>query len=154
MTAQQNPSQAQDGDTARPDFLQMNGAQTADSDDNTDNWYGWPHRKIEPVTLQRPDGKTERVRTPVMELEGLITPTELHYVVQHFGVPETVSAPKLVPLRGRRRSKSPCACPTMTCAAFRPAQLCALSWSAPAATPPTSSISRVKARVPPAPRSA
>ena len=54
-------------------------------------WYGWPHRKVEPVTLLRPDGKTERVRTPVMELEGLITPTELHYVVQHFGVPETVS---------------------------------------------------------------
>ena len=92
MTTPQNPSQTQDGDTARPDFLQMNGAEAADSDANTDSWYGWPHRKIEPVTLQRPDGKTERVRTPVMELEGLITPTELHYVVQHFGVPETVSA--------------------------------------------------------------
>ena len=92
MTTQQNQSQAQEGDAARPDFLQMDGAESADSQDNADTWYGWPHRKVEPVTLLRPDGKTERVRTPVMELEGLITPTELHYVVQHFGVPETVSA--------------------------------------------------------------
>ena len=91
MTTQQNPSQAQGDDAARPDFLQMDGAQSADAQENTDSWYGWPHRKVEPVTLLRPDGKTERVRTPVMELEGLITPTELHYVVQHFGVPDTVA---------------------------------------------------------------
>ena len=93
MTTQQNPSQAQGDDAARPDFLQMDGTQSSDAQENTDSWYGWPHRKVEPVTLLRPDGKTERVRTPVMELEGLITPTELHYVVQHFGVPETVSIP-------------------------------------------------------------
>ena len=88
MTTQQNPSDTQAGDAARPDFLQMDGADASDAGENSDNWYGWPHKKVEPVTLQRPDGKTERVRTPVMELEGLITPTELHYVVQHFGVPE------------------------------------------------------------------
>ena len=81
-------------DAARPDFLQMDGGGNGSNDHGADgsSWYGWPHRKIEPVTLLRPDGKTERVRTPVMELEGLITPTELHYVVQHFGVPDPVPA--------------------------------------------------------------
>ena len=91
MTTQQNAPENQADDAARPDFLQMDGAQSSDGDDKTDSWYGWPHKKVEPVTLPRPDGKTERVRTPVMDLEGLITPTELHYVVQHFGVPDTVA---------------------------------------------------------------
>jgi hypothetical protein len=31
-----------------------------------------------------------RIRTPVMDLEGLITPTHLHYTVQHFAVPPVV----------------------------------------------------------------
>ena len=75
-----------------PTSWKMDGAQSADSGDNTDSWYGWPHKKVEPVTLLRPDGKTERVRTPVMDLEGLTTPTELHYVVQHFGIPDPVAA--------------------------------------------------------------
>ena len=68
MTTQQNTPENQAGDSARPDFLEMDGAQSADSGDNTDSWYGWPHKKVEPVTLLRPDGKTERVRTPVMDL--------------------------------------------------------------------------------------
>ena len=99
MTTPQNPSATPpgDADAARPDFLQMDNPQASGADPdpnaNADAWYGWPHHKIEPVTLLRPDGKTERVRTPVMELEGLITPTELHYVVQHFGVPDPVAAP-------------------------------------------------------------
>ena len=99
MTTPQNPSATPQGDAdaARPDFLQMDNPQASDTDTDAnagaDAWYGWPHHKIEPVTLLRPDGKTERVRTPVMELEGLITPTELHYVVQHFGVPDPVAAP-------------------------------------------------------------
>ena len=93
MTTPQNPSETQADDAARPDFLQMDGA-SSDGAASTEgeNWYGWPHKKVEPITLLRPDGKTERVRTPVMELEGLITPTELHYVVQHFGIPEPVAA--------------------------------------------------------------
>ena len=36
------------------------------------------------------DGRTVRIRTPVMDLEGLITPTDLHYTVQHFDVPPVV----------------------------------------------------------------
>ena len=54
MTTQQNPSQAQGDDAARPDFLQMDGSQSSDAPENTDSWYGWPHRKVEPVTLLRP----------------------------------------------------------------------------------------------------
>ena len=44
------------------------------------------------MTLPDPKGRTMRVRAPVMDLEGLITPTELHYVVQHFDVPEPIPA--------------------------------------------------------------
>jgi DMSO/TMAO reductase YedYZ molybdopterin-dependent catalytic subunit len=33
-----------------------------------------------------------RIRTPVMELEGHMTPTHLFYVVQHFAVPEPIRA--------------------------------------------------------------
>ncbi len=36
------------------------------------------------------EGRTVRIRTPVMDLEGLITPTSLHYTVQHFAVPPVV----------------------------------------------------------------
>jgi DMSO/TMAO reductase YedYZ molybdopterin-dependent catalytic subunit len=35
-------------------------------------------------------GRLTRVRTPVLELEGNMTPTHLFYVVQHFAVPEPV----------------------------------------------------------------
>jgi DMSO/TMAO reductase YedYZ molybdopterin-dependent catalytic subunit len=42
--------------------------------------------------LTDPDGRVIKVRTPVMELEGLITPVELHYTAEHFGVPEPVPA--------------------------------------------------------------
>ena len=39
-------------------------------------------------------GRTVRIRTPVMDLEGLITPTNLHYTVQHFDVPPVVETEK------------------------------------------------------------
>ena len=47
-------------------------------------------RKLKPRTLLNDAGQL-RVRTPVMDLEGLITPTDLFYVVQHFDIPEPVS---------------------------------------------------------------
>ena len=46
--------------------------------------------RLTPITQTDDQGQVTMVRTPVMDLEGPITPTELHYVVQHFGVPEPV----------------------------------------------------------------
>jgi DMSO/TMAO reductase YedYZ molybdopterin-dependent catalytic subunit len=56
----------------------------------TGNWYGWSTKDINPVTLTDDAGRTVRIRTPVMDPEGLITPTNLHYTVQHFDVPPVV----------------------------------------------------------------
>ena len=51
----------------------------------------WPTKKPEAIALKDGGGEpTGVVLAPVMEMEGLIMPTELHYVVQHFGVPEPV----------------------------------------------------------------
>ncbi len=53
---------------------------------------GWPSRNVaQPKTIVDDDGRITRIRTPVMDLEGLMTPTHLFYVVQHFAVPEPVS---------------------------------------------------------------
>jgi DMSO/TMAO reductase YedYZ molybdopterin-dependent catalytic subunit len=75
--------------SAVPDFLRMD--QPVDSDPanakKTGDWHGWPTKDIKPVTLTDDEGRTVRIRTPVMDLEGLITPTNLHYTVQHFAVP-------------------------------------------------------------------
>jgi DMSO/TMAO reductase YedYZ molybdopterin-dependent catalytic subunit len=60
----------------------------------TGNWHGWPTKDMEPVTLCDDEGRTVRIRTPVMDLEGLITPTDLHYTVQHFDVPPVVETDK------------------------------------------------------------
>ncbi len=57
-----------------------------------DTWYSWPSKRVEPVNLLDDEGRTRRVRIPLMDLEGLITPTELHCVVQHFDIPEVVPA--------------------------------------------------------------
>ena len=57
-------------------------------------WYGWPSKGMNPLNLPDEEGRVRRVRTPVMDLEGLITPTELHYVLQHFDVPEVIPADK------------------------------------------------------------
>ena len=46
--------------------------------------------RLTPITRTDDQGRVTMVRTPVMDLEGTLTPTELHYVVQHFGVPEPV----------------------------------------------------------------
>ena len=82
---------------AVPDFLRMEGPRgegwTA-GHSGKGEWYGWPHKDLKAVTLLDEEGRTKRFRAPVTELEGLITPTELHYVVQHFEVPEVVPADK------------------------------------------------------------
>jgi DMSO/TMAO reductase YedYZ molybdopterin-dependent catalytic subunit len=81
-------------DSARPDFLRMDenvGSDPANAR-KTGNWHGWPTKDIKPVVLTDDEGRTVRIRTPVMELEGLITPTDLHYTVQHFDVPPVVDA--------------------------------------------------------------
>ena len=79
---------------AVPDFLRMD--QTVSSDPvnakKIGDWHGWPTKDIKPVTLTDDEGRTVRIRTPVMDLEGLITPTDLHYTVQHFAVPPVVHA--------------------------------------------------------------
>ena len=79
---------------AVPDFLRMDEAGGPDSTNphRSGQWYGWPSKRMEPVNLLDEEGRVKRVRTPVLELEGLITPTELHYVVQHFDIPEVVPA--------------------------------------------------------------
>ena len=81
---------------AVPDFLRMDdpGSSDAAKIDLSGDWYGWPSKDVKPVTLLDDQGRTVRIRTPVMDLEGLITPTELHYTVQHFDVPEVVPADK------------------------------------------------------------
>ena len=83
---------------AVPDFLRMDQPVSSDPANakKTGHWHGWPTKDITPVTLTDDEGRTVRIRTPVMDLEGLITPTHLHYTVQHFAVPpvvETDAAP-------------------------------------------------------------
>ena len=77
---------------AIPDFLRMDQPVSSDPANakKTGNWHGWPTKDITPVTLKDNEGRTVRIRTPVMDLEGLITPTNLHYTVQHFAVPPVV----------------------------------------------------------------
>src|SRR5262245_1729055 len=76
-------------ESAVPDFLRMDQRVSSDPANakKTGNWHGWPTKDITPVTLTDDEGRTVRIRTPVMDLEGLITPTNLHYTVQHFAVP-------------------------------------------------------------------
>ncbi len=77
---------------AIPDFLRMDeaiGSDPANADKRGD-WHGWPTKDLNPVTLMDEQGRAVRIRTPVMDLEGLITPTDLHYTVQHFDVPPVV----------------------------------------------------------------
>ena len=74
-----------------PDFLRMDKPAV---DGGQAGWYGWPTKELKPVNLLDEQGRVMRVRTPVMGLEGLITPVNLHYVVQHFDVPEVTPADK------------------------------------------------------------
>ena len=82
------------GEGAVPDFLRMDQPVSSDAANakKTGNWHGWPTKDINPVTLTDDEGRTVRIRTPVMDLEGLITPTHLHYAVQHFAVPPVVES--------------------------------------------------------------
>jgi DMSO/TMAO reductase YedYZ molybdopterin-dependent catalytic subunit len=77
-----------------PDFLRMDQPISSDSANakKTGNWHGWPTKDIRPIMLTDDEGRTVRIRTPVMDLEGLITPTHLHYTVQHFAVPPVVES--------------------------------------------------------------
>ena len=77
---------------AVPDFLRMDQPVSSDpaNTKKAGNWHGWPTKDINPVTLTDDEGRTVRIRTPVMDLEGLITPTNLHYTAQHFAVPPVV----------------------------------------------------------------
>jgi DMSO/TMAO reductase YedYZ molybdopterin-dependent catalytic subunit len=78
-----------------PDFLRMDGpsgTSTAAGGLGNGQNMGWPSRNVaQPKTIVDDAGRITRVRTPVMDLEGLMTPTHLFYVVQHFAVPEPVS---------------------------------------------------------------
>ena len=54
-------------------------------------WNGWPSRNTaQPRVLIDDQERITRIRTPVMDLEGQMTPTHLFYVVQHFAVPEPI----------------------------------------------------------------
>jgi DMSO/TMAO reductase YedYZ molybdopterin-dependent catalytic subunit len=77
---------------AVPDFIRMDEALGSDpaNAEKSGDWNGWPTKDVKPVTLGDDQGRTVRIRTPVMDLEGLITPTNLHYTVQHFDVPPVV----------------------------------------------------------------
>src|SRR5215472_124044 len=75
-----------------PDFLRMDQPVSSDPANarKTGSWHGWPTKDLIPATLTDNEGRTVRIRTPVMDLEGLITPTHLHYAVQHFAVPPVI----------------------------------------------------------------
>jgi DMSO/TMAO reductase YedYZ molybdopterin-dependent catalytic subunit len=54
-------------------------------------WNGWPSRNMaQPRVIIDDQERITRIRTPVMDLEGHMTPTHLFYVVQHFAVPEPI----------------------------------------------------------------
>jgi hypothetical protein len=137
---------------AVPDFLRMDQSVSSDPANakKTGNWHGWPTKDINPVMLTDDEGRTVRIRTPVMDLEGLITPTAVHYTVQHFAVPPVVeSAAWKLKIVGE--VKDPL---TLNFDQLRrfPGAASAPSWSAPAATPRSSSTSKAKAPNPPVPR--
>jgi DMSO/TMAO reductase YedYZ molybdopterin-dependent catalytic subunit len=78
-----------------PEFLRMagpSGTSTGAGEVGNGQNMGWPSQNVaQPKTIVDDAGRITRVRTPVMDLEGLMTPTHLFYVVQHFAVPEPVS---------------------------------------------------------------
>src|ERR1700710_773874 len=53
---------------AVPDFLRMDQAIGSDVANarKTGNWFGWPTKDLTPVTLADSEGRTVRIRTPVM----------------------------------------------------------------------------------------
>ena len=80
-------------ETVAPDavFTQTPPAPPTPQPDGRDRstWNGWPSRNTaQPRVLIDDQERITRIRTPVIDLEGLMTPTHLFYVVQHFAVPE------------------------------------------------------------------
>jgi DMSO/TMAO reductase YedYZ molybdopterin-dependent catalytic subunit len=80
-------------DSVAPDavFTQTPAAPPTPQPDGKDRstWNGWSSRNTaQPRVLLDPQGRITRIRTPVLDLEGHMTPTHLFYVVQHFAVPE------------------------------------------------------------------
>lgn len=56
-------------------------------------WNGWPSRNTaQPRVILDDQQRITRIRTPVMDLDGHMTPTHVFYVVQHFAVPEPIRA--------------------------------------------------------------
>ena len=80
------------GEGAVPDFLRMDQPVSSDPANaaKTGNWHGWPSKDLLPVTLRDNEHRTVRIRTPVMDLEGPLTPTDLHYTVHLFAVPPVI----------------------------------------------------------------
>ena len=54
----------------------------------------WASNRPKPLAVKINDDDDRLVFdvlfSPTMQMEGLITPTDLHYVVQHFGMPDPV----------------------------------------------------------------
>ena len=74
-------------------FTQTPPAPPTPQPDSTDRstWNGWPSRNTaQPRVISDDQERITRIRTPVMDLEGHMTPTHLFYVVQHFAVPEPI----------------------------------------------------------------
>lgn len=81
-------------DNLTPDFLRMHPDTTSTAQSAPHDaalWYGWPNpNSAQPVTLLDEQARVKRLRTPVLDLDGLMTPTHLFYVVQHFDVPQQI----------------------------------------------------------------
>lgn len=80
-------------ETVAPDavFTHPPPAPPTPQQDGTDRstWNGWPSRNTaQPRVIIDDQERITRIRTPVLDLEGHMTPTHLFYVVQHFAVPE------------------------------------------------------------------
>ena len=80
-------------ETVAPDavFTQTPPAPPTPQPDGKDRstWNGWPSRNAaQPRVIIDDQERITRIRTPVLDLEGLMTPTHLFYTVQHFAVPE------------------------------------------------------------------
>jgi len=74
-------------------FTQTPPAPPTPQPDATDRstWNGWPSgNTAQPRVILDDQERIARIRTPVMDLEGHMTPTHLFYVVQHFAVPEPI----------------------------------------------------------------
>jgi DMSO/TMAO reductase YedYZ molybdopterin-dependent catalytic subunit len=74
-------------------FTQTPPAPSTPQPDGRDRstWNGWPSRNTaQPRVIVDDQERITRIRTPVMDLEGHMTPTHLFYVVQHFAVPEPI----------------------------------------------------------------